>query len=184
MSDHNTHGLQVYQSFISKETECEILSFINERQWKKSLRTGVKTQSYTYKDCQCNVPNAVIKAIQGQSHSCYVPECIDYISKQLISKGLTYRRPDFVDVVRYQRGQGTKPFNDSHIFTEPIVSIFLLSDHTMNFTFVNDDQKSIEVNMNQRDLLIITDDYRWSWNREIPTIMKDQVLINIVFRYF
>jgi alkylated DNA repair dioxygenase AlkB len=105
-----------------------------------------------------------------------LPNWSQVLAQRLFDKYYLQAIPDQVIINEYQPGQGIA----NHVDCEPcfgnsISSLSLGSPCVMELTCLTD-KKKIELLLEARSLVIISDEVRYKWTHGIPARKKDQLL--------
>lgn len=160
----NIPGQAYLPEYITQEQELELISIIDTKPWMTELKRRVQHYGYKY--------DYKSRSIGAAHYVGDVPDWLQNISKQLYSEGIFSKIPDQVIVNEYMPGQGIS----SHIdcipcFESTICSLSLGSNCTMHF--IKDPIKT-SILLEQRSLLILQNDARYSWKHGIAARKNDK----------
>lgn len=155
-------GLTYQSEFITKETEAELIKFIDSQEWNTKLKRRTQHYGYEYKYDRSGlkplnpVPEIFLKALGDQ--------------QTLFPEG----PPNQVIVNEYLLGQGINAHIDDPIrFGKTIASLSLLSGIEMEFQQYSVDKH--HVYLEPRSMVWLTQDARYKWTHQIRSRKFDTV---------
>jgi len=160
-------GLQIYPDFLTDEESYLLIDYLyTEGNWDTVLQRRTIQYGYAYNFQEKNIS----------------PDFIpfpDVLREVIATKLKTHAIIDKIDqciVNEYEKGQGISKHVDApDIFSEPVISVSLLSHCVMNFTKKEVDKIiKVPVLLKKNSLLVMTDDARYDWEHEIPAKKTDE----------
>jgi alkylated DNA repair dioxygenase AlkB len=159
-------GLTIYSDFITEDEENELVQIINNQKWDNTLKR--RTQHYGYKYDYRN------RSISKEDYIGSLPEWNDFIIDIMIDNDIVKTKPQQLIVNEYEVGQGISKHIDSLVFDEPIMSLGLNSQCTMNF-HNRYTKEVIPIVFDRRDLVVLRSDARYIWMHEICPNRYDNI---------
>lgn len=161
----NISGLAYVSDFISPEVEIQLLSIIDEQNWRADLKRRVQHYGYIY--------DYRARSISSDMALGPLPSWLDSVLERLTDSQIFRTRPDQVIVNEYQVGQGISPHIDCvPCFGEVIASLSLGSAVDMDFR--RNEQRHV-LRLEPRSLFILNDDARYRWTHSIANRKSDLV---------
>jgi alkylated DNA repair dioxygenase AlkB len=163
-------GLYLIHEAINKEQEAWLLKKTELQDWNKELARWTQHYGfkYDYKSRDLGQPIASPKHIRLVKQ--HIERLLDKIDKKEI---LDNRRFVQTIVNRYEPGQGISPHTDSDVFGDVICSLSTESSCVMKFIKAD---KSVEMFLPRRSLLVLTGEARSKWKHEIEKLKVDSML--------
>jgi alkylated DNA repair dioxygenase AlkB len=149
--DISCSGLQLETDFVSAEEERALIEYLDSQTWAGTLtrrvqqfgcallfasschrlnRTAPRRLVYKYNRAGEQKGSAAAAAASVPA----IPAAFDALCARLVERGLFPRAPEQVIVNEYQPGQGIAAHvDDTKLFGEPVCSVSLLADVTMDF---------------------------------------------------
>lgn len=158
-------GLFVYPDFIDEVKERELLAEIDSQVWIVDYLR--RLQYYGYR-------NELEKPYSLVPFPVAMPPLMQYLSKELVHKGIIELEPDQVIVNEYVPGEGIKPHKDRMYYENQICGVNLGSACIMRFTKGEDDEP-IDIEIPRRSVYVMQDDARKKWKHGIPPRKKDKI---------
>lgn len=154
-------GLKYVPEFISKEEEKELLQAINGESWLTDIKRRVQHYGWKY--------DYKARSIDYSMFLGELPVWTKSLANKLFEFGHLERVPDQLIINEYQPGQGIA----NHVDCEPcfgntIISLSLGSACVMDFINVKAKEK-IEVILEPRSLVVISDEARYRWTHGIAS---------------
>lgn len=170
-------GLEIYQNYINKQEERDLIRGVKNGEWLTQLKRRVQHYGYPYNYKSRGVGSALPGGL---------PEWSDGLMEKMLNDQLIYSPMEQLIVNEYEPGQGIGRHVDSKDFGNTIISMSLGSSCVMIFR--DSGGKMIEVVLKPRTLLIMRDDARLKWSHEIPSRKSDHgvkrgLRISLTFRY-
>lgn len=159
-------GLFLYNNFISKKEEKELVYQIDDNQWAAPLKRLVQQYgfSYDYKRRKIEPTNPI-------------PDWLIWLCLRV--EAIAKFKPNQVIINNYQSGQGISAHTDLNKFGSIIASISLLSDTDMIFSKGSERER---IRLNARSILIMSKEARVTWKHAIPRVSQRR--ISITFRSY
>ena len=159
-------GLHLKENFINENEEKLLLDYINNQEWSTELTR--RTQHYGYHYSYKSGKLTPTVSLDGP-----ILELANYLNKRYdlnINQCI---------VNEYNPGQGISPHVDNKQFDWYIISLSLNSNSIMIFT-KNEDE--VDVLINRRSLVILTEESRYSWKHSIKGSNVKNKRISITYR--
>ncbi len=166
LSINDIEGLRYIEKFISLEEHNQLWEAINKEKWRTDLKRRVQHYGYVY-DYQS-------RNIKQDMYLGPLPDwCLPY-AKRLVEQKLFADLPDQVIVNEYMPGQGIADHIDClPCFTDTIISLSLGSQCIMNITNDVDKNKKLELLLQPRSLVVLTNKSRYEWTHGIKPKKSD-----------
>lgn len=160
LSINDIEGLLYIEKFISLEEHNKLWVAINKEEWRSDLKRRVQHYGYIY-DYQS-------RNIKQDMYLGPLPDwCLPY-AERLVEQKLFKDLPDQVIVNEYVPGQGIADHIDClPCFTDTIISLSLGSQCIMNITNDLDKNKKLELLLQPRSLVVLTNKSRYEWTHGI-----------------
>lgn len=171
-SENNVPGLVYVPDFITGEEEAELVSHIDDCEWRNDLARRVQHYGWRY--------DYTKKRIDNSMRLGDLPPWAESLNKKLLESKLITQLADQVIVNEYTHNQGINKHIDCvPCFDKEIVTISLLESCEMIFKQYDRVVKQL---LEQRSAAVMTEDARYKWAHEIPKISRTDRRISITLR--
>ena len=159
--------LSYIPDYITAEQEEILLTTICAQAWSSELKRRVQHYGYKY-DYKARTVNQNI-------YLGNLPDWLTPTAQRVHTEGYFKRDPDQVIVNEYEPGQGISAHTDvTSAFGDTIASLSLGSGCVMQFSNPNSGVKH-DIYLEQRSLIVMSDDARYKWKHAIPARKSDLV---------
>ena len=156
-------GLQLYEEFLSREEEAQLLNQVDSSPWLGDLRRRVQHYGYKY--------DYKARSIDSSMRLGDLPIWSLPVLSRLKAARIIPGPFDQLIVNEYEPGQGIAAHVDCEpCFQDGIVSVSLGSDVIMEF---RKDGQKIEKVLKGRSVLVLTGESRYEWKHGIPARKSD-----------
>lgn len=168
-------GLTIIEDYITDEEETQLIENINQQNWSNILKRRVQHYGYAYNYLSKNVGDPIDQ----------IPNWTNFLMDRMLNDKIINSPFEQLIINEYTPGQGIGKHMDAKIFGNTIISLSLGSSCNMIF---RKGDRSIEITLKPKMLLIMKDDARWKWTHEIPSRKSDgkvarKTRISLTFRY-
>lgn len=158
-------GLTYIADYISQAEQDRLITSIDRQPWLHDLKRRVQHYGYKYDYKARNIDQ---NAYLGQ-----LPDFLTPLCRKLVADRLFATPPDQVIVNEYEPGQGISAHIDcTPCFKDIIVSLSLGSSCVMQLSNPETGER-IPVFLEERSLIILSDDARYKWLHAIPPRKSD-----------
>jgi alkylated DNA repair dioxygenase AlkB len=153
----NISGLQYIADYLDRETHDRLLTAVESLPWQMSVDHGVQIYGYHYNHKR-----------QAAYRIGELPQWADDLAVRLWRDGLMPNVPDQMVANEYRPGSGIFAHVDQAVFGDTIASVSLGSSCIMKFSN-NEAERTEELFLEPRSVLILSGEARWAWTHEIPS---------------
>lgn len=160
-------GLRYIPAFITEEEATDLIDTIYSQPWLSDLKRRVQHYGYKY--------DYTAKTISDDAYLGPLPDWLSALSQRLHSEKIFATLPDQVIINEYLPGQGIAFHRDIvSCFGSVVASLTLGSAAIMRFRNVATEEES-EALLEERSLVVMSDDARYEWQHSIPARKSDLV---------
>lgn len=166
-SDFSIAGLVYIPNYISSQEEQELLAVLDAQSWSNEISRRVQQYGYRY--------DYRARSIMLEDYLGKLPDWTTSLAERLVAEKKFSQAPDQLIVNEYLPGQGIGPHIDCTVCFGPVVaSLSLISSAVMVFVHTVTKTK-IELLLEPRSLLLLTDEARYDWKHGIVARTSDSL---------
>jgi alkylated DNA repair dioxygenase AlkB len=154
-------GLQYVPDYLDRATHDSLLTAADLDPWLMSVDHGVRIYGYRYS-----------RANRAAFRIGKLPPCVGELAVRLCRDGFLPKVPDQMVANDYPPGSGIFAHVDPAVFGDVVASVSLGSTCIMRFSHRESD-RSEELLLEPRSVLVLSGDARWAWQHEIPARVVD-----------
>jgi alkylated DNA repair dioxygenase AlkB len=155
-------GLQYVSEYLDRETHDRLLTAVHLQPWQTSNAHGVQVYGYHY--------NHKRRAAYRIGE---LPAWASDLAQRLWREGFLPSVPNQLVANDYRPGEGIFAHVDQAVFGDTIVSVSLGSTCVMRFSN-SEGERTEELLLEPRSVLVLSGDARWAWKHEIPARAVDR----------
>jgi alkylated DNA repair dioxygenase AlkB len=159
-------GLSLHENFLSKDEEQVLVRWIDEQPWLTELKRRVQHYGYRY--------DYKARRVNRSMYLGVLPPALLALASKIKDNGLISFLPDQAIINEYEPGQGIAEHIDCEpCFGDTIVSLSLLSQCVMTFRSTKEQEKSIDLLLHPRTVLVMEKEARYEYKHGIASRQKD-----------
>jgi alkylated DNA repair dioxygenase AlkB len=154
-------GLQYFPDYLDEQTHDSLLTAVDGHRWQASVDHGVQVYGHHYDHSRREAYRI------GD-----LPPWVHDLARRLHRDGLMPGVPDQMVANDYPPGAGIFAHVDQEVFGGTVASVSLGSTCVMQFSQTDSDRTE-ELLLEPRSVLVLSGDARWAWKHGIPARSVD-----------